>query len=301
VDGLLALPLIKPYNGLLESVNLYWMDWDGQLEWYNLLLVVVYLAMIALGLGPAWKRWRWVGLLPLVFSLGYSLATAIGRFSGWRYDLPADWVWYFYVGIGFAEILLQASALFRAERMEDVLVVRPQSTRAPGARAGERPFQKLILFAILFALIGSLPWFAECIASPRYMDQSSATLEEKISGLSRAPTADQISSLASQPNSFLQMGRVLYPRFFSKNDGLASANPWPAYAFHDYPRVGFILLNQSSVSVVFPTKRISQFPHAADVIVLGCQRDGYVEARWIAFPSLNTVYSSEQPIETCSP
>ena len=105
----------------------------------------------------------------------------------------------------------------------------------------------------------------------------------------------------SQPGAFLQSGRVLYHRFFSKNDGLASANPWPAYAFHDYPRIGFLLLNQASVSVVFPTKKISEFPHAADVIVLGCQRDGYIEARWVAFPELDSVYSSEQLTETCSP
>ncbi|HKG54263.1 MAG TPA: hypothetical protein VKB04_08365, partial [Anaerolineales bacterium] len=81
----------------------------------------------------------------------------------------------------------------------------------------------------------------------------------------------------------------------------ASANPWPAYAFHDYPRLGFLLLNQTSISVVFPSKKIAVFPHAADVIVLGCQRDGYVEARWIAFPALDSVYSSESLAETCAP
>jgi len=53
--------------------------------------------------------------------------------------------------------------------------------------------------------------------------------------------------------------------------------------------------------VVFPTKKIAEFPHAADVIILGCQRDGYIEARWVAFPELDTVYSSEQLTETCSP
>ncbi len=109
IHGLLALPLIKPYNGIFEPINLYWMEWNGTLEWYNFLLIIFYLAVIALGLGSAWKRWRWIGLLPLAFSAGYALATAVGRFSGWRYDLPADWVWYFYFGIGFAELLLQAA------------------------------------------------------------------------------------------------------------------------------------------------------------------------------------------------
>jgi 4-amino-4-deoxy-L-arabinose transferase-like glycosyltransferase len=306
VNGLLALPLIKPYNGIFEPVNLYWMDWDGHLEWYNLLLVIFYLALISIGLGSAWKRWRWIGLTPLAFSLGYSLATAIGRFSGWRYDLPADWVWYFYFGIGFAELLLQAALVFGAkeeqvfraakshhgERREDVIVVRTQS---------KRQLQEIGFLAILFVVIGALPWIIENIASSRYTDQSQGNLVAKITSLSHAPTIDKLNTFASQPGAFLQVGRVLYPRFFSKNDGLASANPWPAYAFHDYPRIGFLLLNQTSVSVVFPTKKISEFPHAVDVIVLGCQRDGYVEARWIAFPELDSVYSSESLAETCSP
>jgi hypothetical protein len=65
--------------------------------------------------------------------------------------------------------------------------------------------------------------------------------------------------------------------------------------------MGFILLNQSSVSVVFPTKRLSAFPHARDAIVVGCLREDYVEARWIFFPDLPSVYSSNELPETCSP
>jgi len=290
--------LIKPYNGIFEPVNLYWMDWDGHLEWYNLILVIFYLVIISFGLGSVWKHWRWIGLVPLVFSLGYSLATAIGRFSGWRYDLPADWIWYFYFSMGFAELLIQAALLFGARAEQGLPSV--ESSPANGSGMQKRPIP-VILFALIFAFIGALPWMIENIAPPRYPDQSHGDLEAKIISQSNVTTNNMIKIFASQPGAFLQTGRVLYPRFFSKNDGLASANPWPAYAFHDYPRIGFLLLNQTSVSVVFPTKKISEFPHAADVIVLGCQRDGYVEARWVAFPELNSVYSSELLTETCSP
>ena len=309
VHGLLALPLMKPYNGIFEPLNLYWMDWDGHLEWYNLLLVIVYLVVIALGLGSAWKRWRWLGLLPLAFSVGYSIATAIGRFSGWRYDLPADWVWYFYFGIGFAELLFQAASVFGAKEVirapEETAGLRErrrtEAALAPDVRAGERGRPELIFFAILFASLGALPWLIENIAPPRYADQTAADLEAKITSVANAPAMDQVSQFVSQPGTFLQLGRVLYPRFFSKNDGLASANPWPAYAAQDYPRIGFLLLNQTSVSVVFRTKKLAEFPHAADAIILGCQRDGYVEARWVAFPQLDKIYSSEPLPKTCSP
>jgi hypothetical protein len=42
VHSLLALPLFKAYNGISEPINLYWMNWDGKLEWYNILLLVIY-------------------------------------------------------------------------------------------------------------------------------------------------------------------------------------------------------------------------------------------------------------------
>jgi hypothetical protein len=165
----------------------------------------------------------------------------------------------------------------------------------------KRAFIKLFNTAILFAFIGALPWLAKNIGSPRYLDQSEATLAGRINALSDTSTVNEINSFLSQPEAILQSGRVLYPRFFAKEDGLASTNPWPAYALRDYARLGLLFLNQNSVFVVFPTKRLSEFPHAQDAIILGCQRDGYVEARWIVFPELDSVYSSEAPSEACSP
>lgn len=288
VHSLLALPLIKPYHGILAPINLYWMDWNGSLEWYNVLLIVFYLAVIALGLGSAWKRWRWIGLLPLAFSLGYTLATALGRFSGWRYDLPADWIWYFYFGIGFAELLFQAAGMFGAKE-EQV----PRGEQAVAVNAVRSTRSHLISLAMLFALSGALPWMIKSIAAPRYGDAARTLLP--------AALRDEIDAFNTQPDAFMQMGRVLYPRFFSKENGLASTNPWPAYAFRDYPRMGFLLLNDSSVSVVLPTKRLPEFPHAQDAIVVGCQRDGYVEARWVVFPDLDSSYASEDLPESCSP
>jgi hypothetical protein len=303
VHSLLALPLFKPYYGIFEPINLYWMNGAGKLEWYNILLLIVYLGVIAFGLGSAWKRWRWIGLLPLAFSAGYALATAVGRFSGWRYDFPADWISYFYFGIGVAELMIQAALLFRAEPKEDVFSVGTQ--RRPDWRSrvegSKRASSELIMIASLFAFMGALPWLAENISSPRYPDQSQAFLAEKLVSLSNAPSLEEIKTFVSQPDSFLQIGRVAYPRFFGKDDGLSSTNPWASYAIRDYARIGFLLLNQHSASVVFPSKRISNFPHAMDAIVLGCQRGDFVDARLVAFPELDAVYLSEPFTETCSP
>lgn len=296
IGGLLALPLIKSYNGVFEPVNLYWMDWNGNLEWYNAVLIILYLAVIALGVGAAWRRWRWMGLLPLAFGVGYALATAIGRFSGWRYDLPADWIWYFYFGIGFVEVLRQAALVFGAR----------DGTATAESQPGPLPVRPLgvlngISLGLLFILISALPWLIKNIAAPRYADQSPAALEAQITSILSAPAPYEIHAFASQPEAFIQMGRVLYPRSFSRDKGLASANPWPAYAVRDYPRLGFLLLNQNAISAVFPGRTNSiPFPHGADAIVLGCRREDYVEVRLIAFPELDSVSLSAPLTETCS-
>ena len=291
VDGLLALPLVKPYNGLFAPLNLYWTSWDGSLEWYNVLLLLFYLAMIALGLGAAWKRLRWAGLLPLGFNLAYVLATAIGRFSGWRYDLPADWIPYFYFAIGFIELTTCAVSVFGGKVQED---------EAESFPPGGFHFSKLIPYAVLFAFIGALPWLAKGIAAPRYADQSPAALIAQTASIRNAPSMDEIIIFASQPDAVFQEGRLLYPRFYIRNEGASSKNPWPAYAARPYPRLGFLLLNQTLAHAVFPTKGgIVDAPQASDAIVLACNRGDYLEVRLLAFPELKTIYLSAPLTDPC--
>ena len=297
IGGLLSLPLIERYNGIFEPINLYWMNWNGKLESYNFALLIFYLAFIALGLGAAWRRWKWMGLLPLAFSAVYALATAIGRFSGWRYDLPADWIWYFYFGIGFAELLRHAASMFGMEQMR--LTIPERQNRAVMVQ----PLHAWtgLSLAFVFILVSASPWLIKNIASPRYSEQSPDILKARITSILNAPASEEIRTFASQPEAFIRAGRVLYPRSFSRNKGLASTNPWPAYAVRDYPRLGFLLLNQQSISAVFPGRIDSSFPDAADAIILGCQREDYVEVKLIAFPDLETVYLSAPLTETCAP
>jgi hypothetical protein len=151
-------------------------------------------------------------------------------------------------------------------------------------------------------LIGALPWIAEGIVPPRYAGQTSPILEQKLLSLSNAPSQREIQAFTTQPQAFFEMGRLLYPRFFVRGKGIASANPWPAYQVRDFPRFGFMLLNQKVTSAIFPSKRDSiPFPHAADVILLGCLREDYVDVRVIAFPDLNVVHTSAPLTEPCSP
>ncbi len=314
ISGILALPLIQSYNGLLAPINLYWMQWDGSLSWYNLLLIIFYLSIIAVGLGASWKRLRWVGLIPLAFSLGYSLANGIGRFSGWRYAFPADWISYFYFGIGVAEIFASAALLlgalpekiFTPKSMPMDINHEGTETRRHEKRnfvANSNWSQGLILAGV-FALIGALPWMAEGIAAPRYAGQTSAALTAKLLASTAVQKLGvdqtQLAIFAVQPRAVLQIGRVLYPRFFTRDTGLASAHPWPAYVPRDFARMGFLFLNQTRSDALFQSREVPDFPQAADAIILGCQQADYIDVRLIFFPDSDSAYLSQPLVNLCN-
>ncbi len=294
IGALLALPLIAPFDGLQAPVNVYWTSFDGTLAWNNALLVIGYLAVIAVGLGAAWKRWRWAGLLPLAFNLGYALANGIGRFSGWRYDLPADWIAYFYFGVGAIEALVWGSQAFGAPKRE-------QPANPPPA---VRPIH-FVPYAVCFALIGAVPWIAKSLNAPRYPDLPPAAIQEQLIQLPEVQAmglaAGDIQQFAGQAEAIALAGRPLYPRAFPRGVGLSSSNPWQSYAIRDYPRLGFLLLNENVREVVLPIKHTQvENIHAMDALILGCERGAYIEARLAAFPNDGLAYLSERGMTSCS-
>ncbi|MCL4259626.1 MAG: hypothetical protein KJZ52_03260, partial [Anaerolineales bacterium] len=288
IGGLLTLPLLEPFNGLRAPVNLYWVEWDGALERRNLALIVFYLAIIAVGLGAAWRRHRWAGLTPLAFNVGYALANGVSRFSSWRYNLPVDWIAYFYFGIGAIEILSWVASLFGAN------VSRLFSNQTTELKQETlKPNHALLIVA--FVLLGSLPWLAQGIAQPRY---TSTSEELKAQAVAQNPA---LARFLSQPDSQIFEGRLLYPRFFRRNNGIASKTPWAVYAARDFSRLGFIVINSAVRNVIFPADQPVFLTHGADVIVAGCQRDDYLEARWLYFPAADETHQSEASFAVCFP
>ena len=293
IGGLLSLPLIEPFNGLRAPVNLYWIEWNGTLEWYNFALVIFYLAVIAIGIGASWSRFKWAGLTPLAFSVGYALANGISRFSSWRYNLPIDWIVYFYFGIGAIEILVWFASLFGANvsnlKVLDAVALSQSERRDIPSKS------KHAILIVAFVLAGSLPWLAEGIAQPRY----TSTADELKTRVILQDSS--VEEFLSQPNSIILEGELLYPRFFRRNDGIFSTTPWAIYSVRDFSRLGFIVLNTGAHSVIFPADQPVKLTHGADVIVVGCQRANYIESRWLFFPKLDEAYQAEALNESCNP
>ncbi len=277
IGGLLALPLIEKFEGLSVPVNLYWVAWDGSLAWYNLVLLVIYLAIIAMGFGATWRRAGWIGLLPLAVNLGYTLANGISRFSSWRYNLPVDWVIYFYFAIGAMEVFGGITLLFGA-KAETVFPINIQPETKPVTFHDFRPQFIFIILAFIFT--GALPWLVKELAQPRY----TASQEQLIQKLESSGYAGgEIHDFLSQPAAVLSEGRMLYPRLYHRGDGMSSANPWSAYKVREFSRIGAILLNTQRSDLIFLTKEPLDFPQGADSIILACQREDYLDVRVVDF------------------
>lgn len=291
IGGLLTLPLIKPFNGLQASVNLYWVEWDGNLEWYNVILVLFYLTVVSLGFGTAWRRMKWLGLVPLAFNLGYAFSNGIARFSSWRYNMPIDWVFYFYFAIGVVELFSILSQLFGARAKEVVDFEKPVFN----------PIQfsdfrlQYLLPVIAFAFVGSLPWLAKGLAQPRYTS-SQDELVTKLASIGY--DQNEINAFLQQPKAVLAEGRLLFPRMYWRGEDLSSANPWAAYAVQDFPRIGFILINSGNQNLIYPTKELLDFPQGADSIILACAGDNdLLHVRVIAFD--DATYQNTPLTEPC--
>jgi len=293
IGGLLTLPLIEKFESLSAPVNLYWVTWNGSLAWYNTALILIYLAIIALGFGAAWRRAGWIGLLPLAVNLGYTFANGISRFSSWRYNLPVDWVIYFYFAIGAMEVLGGLTLLFGAktEKIFPPHILQPE-TRSITLQ-DFRPQYVIIVLAFIFT--GSLPWLAKGFAQPRYTASQPDLITKLEAG---GYAAEEVNAFLSQPGTILAEGRMLYPRLYRRNEGISSANPWAAYAIRDFSRLGFILLKDNRSDMIFVTKEVLDFPQDADAIVLACQSDGYFDVRVIDFGSHS--YQSASLSDPCT-
>jgi hypothetical protein len=115
-------------------------------------------------------------------------------------------------------------------------------------------------------------------------------------------TDAEIQSFSKQTDAITMAGCLLYPRYFVRGTGMSSATPWPSYEPRDFPRLGFLLLNERAYEVVFPIKGSpNRNLQGEDVLILGCQQADYFEARVLAFPNDNNAYLSDFALEPCSP
>jgi len=255
----------------------FWEGWKDALTTENTLMLALNLGMLALGLSAAFRRNQLIGWLPLGVALIYILSTAVGRYSGWRLLLPADWVVLLYLSIGLGQGAVWLR--FYIQRDPGAFVRYPASNVRRISTYTLQP--STIFLGLIFLALGFSPLMMEALI-PRLDSPFPADIRTTFELISEIePILPSVEALLEDERATLLEGRALYPRFYLPNEG-EPGNEWTAFSPRDYRRLGFVLLTVSHANIVMPLDEApAYFPHAADVLVLGCRADDYISARLV--------------------
>jgi hypothetical protein len=108
ISSIVFLPMtLKFFDARTYVRELGMWGWDpllGSPPAVTLPMFFVALCMIALGIGAAYRRAKWIGLMPLLVHFVYSFSVVPFKASGWRFILPVDWVSVLYFSIGLMQL-----------------------------------------------------------------------------------------------------------------------------------------------------------------------------------------------------
>ncbi|NPV57230.1 MAG: hypothetical protein HPY76_11250, partial [Anaerolineae bacterium] len=140
---------------LMDEPDSYWqLDWQGQIDGERIVFLTLALAVLALGIGSAWRSRRAVGLLPLWMWLSYHGGTAIARTSGGRYIVPVEWVLPLYFALGAWLMTLWGADLFKINAENETADDHDSTDNAVAGRT--RPPFKPWLVCMLLLAFGAL-------------------------------------------------------------------------------------------------------------------------------------------------
>jgi len=268
---------------------------------FSVLPVLFGLLAIAAGIGAVWGR----NHLAVIFLLGtnmvYSLGTALVRSSGWRFNLPVEWVGFMFYGIGFIQMCQWGVTFFRNRlaSLRDNRVIAPLNSEQ---EKGWFPVKQAILGGVsFFLLVAAIP-IAEFTIPERYGDVDAqailSNLEEKGSLSPLGVNSQTLEAFLAEDRAEILIGQGLYPRYYPAGQGEPPETRWPSFAVRDYNRLGFYLIGPEQRQVVLRTPvPPSYFPHASDIIVMGCSEGDYLDAYLIVFLKSPDILLARSPLD----
>lgn len=282
VLAFLSLPL--SYN--FQTIDDYYQqnfkfgkDWAGNLEVSEKILLFVNIMIFTVGISRSWDKYKYLGLLPMFFQISYHAANALVRTSGWRYLKPVDWIVFLYFTIGIIEIFNLISNRYINIQL-DFNIATINSIKYINENVNISNNRSFFLNATFFLFVSIIISFGPILISDRYENQDEnflyntvSEVKTSISGLYKDELFDDF--LLSD-NSFIGVGRLLYPRYFSSN-GLSYKPSKPFYGL-DFKRYEFVLLNDLPSYVYLPLDSYEFIENGGDAIVLGCKDQGHINA-----------------------
>ncbi|MFN3492456.1 MAG: hypothetical protein ACK40V_09580, partial [Anaerolineales bacterium] len=239
-------------------------------------LFFIALGIIALGIGIAYQRAKWIGLLPLFIHLGYSLSVVPFKTSGWRFILPVDWIVTLYFSIGLMHLTLILFSLFNdvSKQIESKRIASTQLN-----------YQKTIPALTIFLIVGLAFPLVEKAIPQKYPALSSSELIQTYFAEDTALENGEIITLSdltkfleAQPNSTVLYGRALYPSFYKSGEFWGDDDSYPL-EMRNLSRLQFLVIGpvQRQIYILLISSP-KFFPHGGDVVVIGCKTKAGIQA-----------------------
>jgi len=286
VTSVLFLPTSFVFDDLWNTVKEntpYWkQDWTG--AGFGVpegLLLTLNLAFISLGIGTAWQRNKFIGLLPAVIFLAYILSNSLAFTSGGRYITPVDWIICIYYVLGLMQVVILGSRLAGVISPFGIwqASIETEFHALPAAAQYLKPLKTLAVVFMIAALIpiAEMPFERRFQINSR--DATLAMLEQQGSLNYANLTRDDLSDFLADPQARLIIGRILYPRYYYGGEGEPKRD-YP-YLSLDYPRLAFITIgpyDNGLENVIIPGDS-PKFPlHAEDAVIIGCENYSFLDA-----------------------
>lgn len=283
--NLISVVFVTPPQAVIESVDSittgtpFWQADTFQLDFVQTLQILLILALMAFGATHLFRRVRWVGLAPLVILFAYCLSNGLARNSGGRYNLPVDWVGYFYLAAG---LLAAGGWLIR-------ITTRP-AVRVQAVRSGSEKVSalKFAVAGLSLLLVGALIPITEHVFPNRYAQVDAAGAQQLLQRWS--VDASQAASMLSDPESVVVYGREMYPRFYKPGVGEGGSS-WASYASLNFCRMGFVMVTNNGIRqvLVMLDRPPASFANRSDALVIGKKTSlmvkdrpvEVVQAQWI--------------------
>jgi hypothetical protein len=298
IANLLIFPIRFSINSPAELFipqHAFWEEWDGRFTPGQLFIFLINLSILTVGLVALSRRNIWAGLLPLAFNVSYHFSNAAVRFSGWRYIIPADWIFilYFAAGIFFLVNFNAKNSIVDSGKLTGI-----------GLAAKNRWLQ-IGFVAVLILLIGCLPVLAEKvfprIYPPASIESARKMLTDENTNLSSADQAG-IENILKDPSVIVLNGRMLYPRYYDAREGEENTGK-TGYAPLPFGRYVFLIAGEPDGTVIFPyTSPDLLLRNAENALIIGCLDGFAINARLVSVPSVQSQpFIASGPVDwTCT-